>query len=220
MATCSTVVPGLTNFLNMPICSPCSSTSSTPTANTGGRRDRRRSSRARTAPVRSGAGGNSSSAPSATSARSSSVIRLPQPFERTRGARLDRPLWHVERLGDLLLREPEEVAQRHDRPLVVRQLVHRGEQLSTLLRRLEGRLGGRGRAPRGLLGRRAQREVRAPPRSADAVARLVGDDAQKPGPKRRAVTEAPERAPCLDEPVLRGLLRLGGVACDHVRSAK
>src|SRR5438045_2066025 len=122
----------------------------------------------RTREVRSGVCGNSSSPPSATSARSSSVIRLPQPLEGTRIARLDRPLRHVERLGDLELRQPEEVAHRHDQALLLRQLVHRREQTLTLLGREQHRLGGRGRVPRGLLGRRAQRQPRPPPRRADA----------------------------------------------------
>src|SRR6185436_5598999 len=57
-------------------------------------------------------------------------------------------------------------------------------------------------------------------RRAPAVARLVGDDLQEPGPERSARAEASERAPGLDEPVLRSLFGVGGVACDHVRRAK
>ena len=76
------------------------------------------------------------------------------------------------------------------------------------------------RPPRRLLRRRAQREVRAPAGRAAAVARLVGDDLQQPGPERRARAEAAERAPRLDEAVLRGLLGVGGVAGDHVGRAE
>src|SRR5439155_958839 len=64
--------------------------------------------------------------------------------------------------------------------------------------------------------RRAPGQARARARRADAVASLVGDDLQQPGPKGRAPAKASERPPGLDESVLRRLLRVGGVARDHV----
>ena len=87
----------------------------------------------------------------------------------------------------------------------------------SLLGREQGRLGGRGRVPRGLRGRRTQRETRAAAGRAASVASLVGDDAQQPRTKRRSLAEAAERAPRLDEAVLRRVLRVARVARDHVR---
>src|SRR5919204_5285839 len=148
-------------------------------ARTRARRVRvRRSIRARTSGAKFGAAGTSSSRPSATSARSSSVIRLPQPFERPRCARLDGPARKVERRRRLLLGELREVAQRNDEPLILRQCVDGGKKRVAPLRVEQGRLGGRGRVPRGLLRRGTQRELRATSGRPAPVARLVGDDLQ------------------------------------------
>src|SRR5437868_5300001 len=72
----------------------------------------------------------------------------------------------------------------------------------------ERRLGGRGRAPRGLLRRRPQCKLGAPARRAAAIPCLVRDDVQEPGPEGRAFPEASERTPGLDESVLCRLLRV------------
>src|SRR4029079_5348504 len=77
-----------------------------------------------------------------------------------------------------------------------------------------------GRVPRGLLGRRAQREAGPAAGGAAPGARLVGDDAQQPRPEGRALAEAAERAPRLDETVLRCILRVARVAGDHVGGAE
>ena len=65
---------------------------------------------------------------SARSVRSSSAIRLPQPVERTRRARLDGAAADAKRGGGLLLRELEQVAAREHEPRVVGQLLQRREQ--------------------------------------------------------------------------------------------
>src|SRR6202008_1736368 len=53
-----------------------------------------------------------------------------------------------------------------------------------------------------------------------AVAGLVGDDRQQPGPERRALAEAGEGAPGLHEAVLGGVLGIGGRPRDEVGRAK
>ena len=70
-----------------------------------------------------------------------------------------------------------------------------------------------------MLGGGAQREPLAPGAGGAAVVRLVGHDAQQPGPERRAVAEAPERAVRLDERLLGGVLGVGGGSGDHVGGA-
>src|SRR3954447_18811908 len=176
--------------------------------------------RSRTASASGGVAGTSSSSPSRTSARSSSVIRLPQSLERTRGARLDSAARNVEYLRGFLLREADEVAQRDDRALVVRQRVDGSEQRVAALGVHESRLGGRGRAPRGVFGGGAQRDVGAASGGTAPVVRLVGDDAKQPGPERCTCAEAAERAPRFDERILRRVLRVGRGARQKVRRAK
>src|SRR5204863_4624225 len=110
-----------------------SASAPTTRANTAGRTQRLRCSRSAIRGHASRDCGNSSSLPTATSARSSSVIRLPQPLERTRGARLDRSLRDAERLGDLGFGQAEEVAQRDDVALLVRQAFDGREQRRALL---------------------------------------------------------------------------------------
>src|SRR5438093_4380161 len=166
-------------------------TTATASARTSQRRVRaRRSIRSRTARLRFGVTGYSTSCPSATSACSSSVTALPQPFKCTRRARLHGPLRDPERLGDLLFAEADEVAKRDDDPLIVRKLVHGREQLRPALRVEHGRLGGRGRVPRGLCCGGSERETRPTSRRAAAVVRLVRDDAEQPRPERRSGAEA------------------------------
>src|SRR5919204_757273 len=190
-------------------------------ARTRARRVRvRRSSRARTTGARFGAAGTSSSRPSATSARSSSVIRFPQPFERTGRTRLDCSPRKLERSRGLLFGELREVAERNDLPLILRQVVHCGEQRVTPFRVEQRRLGGRGRAPRGLLCGRAHGELRAATSGTATVARLVGDDLQHPGTERRACAKPPQRAPRLDEAVLCRVLGFGRTTGDEVRGAE
>ena len=125
-----------------------------------------------------------------------------------------------ERLGDLLFAEADEVAKRDDDPLLVRKLVHGREQLRPALRVEHGRLGGRGRVPRGLCRGGSERETRATSRRAAAVVRLVRDDAEQPRPERRSGAEAAQGAPGLDEAVLGRVLGLGRAACDEERGAE
>src|SRR5262249_57873054 len=100
-------------------------TASTAAAATTAGQRRRRRSRGSTCGHASRTTGYSSSSPSATSARSSSVIGLPQPLERTRRARLHRPLRDRERLGHLRLRQAEEVPEGDDVTLFFVQLLDR-----------------------------------------------------------------------------------------------
>ena len=60
----------------------------------------------------------------------------------------------------------------------------------------------------------------APAGGAAAIARLVGDDREQPGAKRRAAAEARQRAPGLRQPDLSGVLGIGGVAGDQVCGAE
>ena len=130
-------------------------------------------------------------------------------LERTRHARLDRPARAVERRRRLLLGQLQEIAagDRVARP--VRQPLDRREELPAPLGAQERRLGRRDRVVRAALLGHAQHKSRAAARGPHAVPRLVGDDRQKPGPERRPVAEARQRAVRLDEGVLRGLLRVG-----------
>src|SRR6185437_10041097 len=64
------------------------------------------------------------------------------------------------------------------------------------------------------------REPFAAARRAAAVPRLVGGNAEEPGPQRLARPEAAKRAPRLDERVLNGVLGVCSVACDHVRHSE
>src|SRR5439155_19713288 len=121
----------------------------------------------------------------------------------------DGALRDSERLGNLRLAESDEVPERNDDPLIVRQLVHHREQLGATLGVEDGRLGGRGRVPRGLCCGRTEREVSATTRGAAAVVRLVDDDSEQPRLERRPCTEAAERTPRLDEAFLRGVLGFG-----------
>src|SRR5262249_42726460 len=135
------------------------------------------------------------------------------------GSRLDGATAAVERRRGLLLRELEQVAAREDEPVALGQGVQRRDQGLVPLRAEERRLGGRGRVPRGRA-RRAERELLPPAGRAPPVPRLVRDDPQQPRPERRAAPEAAERAVRLDEPVLRGLLGVGGVAGEQVGGAE
>ena len=98
--------------------------------------------------------------------------------------------------------------------------VHGVEQASPGLAAEQSRLGGRDRVPRAVCSGHAQREGIAPAGRTSAVVRLVRDDAQQPGPKRRAAAEAAERAIGLDEAVLDGLLGVGGAPAEQVGGAK
>ena len=141
----------------------------------------------------------------------------PQPLERPREARLDRARAHAERRRRLGLGELEQVAAADHRPVVLAQAADRVEQRGPALageeRRLRGggRLPGRARLARGAEGQRGPAAGRAA-----AVAGLVGHDREQPWPQRLAGAEAPERAAGLDQPLLRGVLRVRGVARDEV----
>ena len=131
-------------------------------------------------------------------------------------ARLDRSLRHAERLRDLVLREPER-SSAASRPCA-------GPPAAPSPRRATCPAARpRAGTPRGT-GPRPPRAPRSPhaardPRDGRPTAvgwSLVGDDAQQPRPKGRAFAETSERTPGLDEPVLRRVLRVARVACDHV----
>src|ERR671930_1464552 len=176
--------------------------------------------RVRTAGTSSGSGGKASSRPTSRRSRSSSGIRLPQPVERARRPRLDRPATDAEHRGRLVLGELEEVPASDHEPLRVRQRVDGGEERLALLAREECRLGGGGRLPRGALRSRPQGQRVATRARAAAVASLVRDDLQEPGPERLAGTESVQRAVGLHERVLGSVLRLGGVSDDEVGDAE
>src|SRR6266545_345450 len=62
---------------------------------------------------------------------------------------------------------------------------------------------------------RARLDGPAAAAGAPAVARLVGDDRQQPGPERRVRAEAVQRVPGLDQALLGGVLGVGGAAGDQ-----
>jgi mannose-6-phosphate isomerase-like protein (cupin superfamily) len=93
------------------------------------------------------------------------------------------------------------------------------QQLGAALVRHGGRLGGRSRVPRGRR-RDAQREPAPATGGPPSVARLVRDDLEQPGPKRRAVPEAIEGAVRLHEAVLYRLLGVARIPRCHERDAK
>ena len=101
------------------------------------------------------------------------------------------------------LRELQEVAAGDREAALLGEPVHGVEQAGPGLAAEQSRLGGRDRVPRAVCSGHAQREGIAPAGRTSAVARLVRDDAQQPGPKRSAAAEAAERAIGLDAAVLR-----------------
>ena len=120
----------------------------------------------------------------------------------------------------LFLAEVEQVAAREHEPVVLAQLLERGDQRCPLLGGDCPPLGRRSRVSRGKLVCGAQGEPLAPARGAAAVARLVRDDREQPRAKRRAAPEARQRAPGLRQADLGGVLGVGGVAGDQVRGAE
>src|ERR671933_2052981 len=133
-------------------------TAKTASASTSARRRAKKRSRgaasprrARTRGTRSGSGGKASSRPASRRSRSSSAIRLPQPVERARRARLHRPAPDPEHLGRLVLGQLEEVPAGDHEPLRLGQRVDGGDERLPLLALEERRLGGGGRLPRGAL---------------------------------------------------------------------
>ncbi len=87
--------------------------------------------------------------------------------------------------GRLALGEVEQVAAGDHRAVALVERSERGEQLPALAAGEQRGLGRRSRVPRGPLLRGAEREARAPPGGAAAVAGLVGDDREQPRPERR-----------------------------------
>ena len=108
--------------------------------------------------------------------------RLAQLLERAREAGVDGPHREIERLGDLLRRHPDPVAQDDDNAPLERKLGHRGEQAA-----VSGRMSGRDvrRVGQLLVGEAAF--------GAQQVERAVGDDPVQPRPERATVVEASER---------------------------
>src|SRR5262249_48025136 len=98
------------------------------------------------------------------------------------------------------------------------QLVERAQQLGALRAVKDCVLGGGGRLPRARDG--AQRETLAAPGAPPPVARLVRDDAQQPRAQRLVRPEAAERAPGLDERVLRRVFGVRRIAGDDVGHSK
>ena len=139
------------------------------------RRRRRRASRERTAPRRSGVGGNARPAPRSSSRRARSVTprppsrqRFPEPAERPREARLDRPHGDVERGGGLLLGEAEQVAARDDEALLLAEVGDGLEQPLALLR--EGELDVGEASPLRSTRPRTRRAARGAPASPSPAA--------------------------------------------------
>src|SRR6266536_615486 len=161
----------------------------------------------------SGVGGQAISAARSWSSRSR-FMRLPQPCEPPRRARLDGASADAERRSRLLLRELEEVAAREDEPRLLRQPLELVEQPPPLVRADRGFLGRGGRLARGSRGPDGQ--VLAPAGRPAAVACLVRHDPEQPGPQGLVRAEASERAPGLEEALLRRVLGVGGVAGDDV----
>src|SRR5436190_4601360 len=193
-----------------------SATSRTASASTSPRRHgtpRRDGSAAATRGASRGVSGQATSAPSRRSSVSR-LIRLPEPGERARGARLDRAVPHSQGRGRLVLREVEEVAARQDEASLLGQLLELLEQPPPLVGADRGFLGRGGRLARG--SRDPQRQMLASARRPPAVARLVRHDPEQPGAQRRVGAEAAERPPGLEEPLLGGVLGVGGVAGDDV----
>src|SRR6266849_7484846 len=88
----------------------------------------------------------------ASSSAGSGIHRLldsvAQPLERARQARLHGSLWDAERGRGLLAAQLEEVPARDHKPVVVAEVVDKGQEPLPLVRRQERRLGGWGRIPR------------------------------------------------------------------------
>src|SRR5262249_14068158 len=167
---------------------------------------RRRLGRSSSPDATSGVSGHSM--PSARRSRSSSVIALPETIEGARDTGLDRAAAHAECGRGLGLVELEQVTAGEREARVVRQRVEGLEEPRPLLRRGEGRHGGRGGAPRDVSALQPEHQRGAAAHRAAAVPRLVRDDAQQPGPERRVGPEAAERAPGLEHALLDGILGL------------
>ena len=83
-----------------------------------------------------------------------------------------------------------------------------------------GYLGGGGRVRWWMACNGAQGEVCAPPGRLPSVTRLIRDDPEEPRAEGRIGSEADEGVPCLDERLLRGVLRLRRRAGDQICRAE
>src|SRR6266511_1684022 len=191
---------------------------------------------ATTASASGGVGGCSRCAPRSVRARSSSssvisrtsslgrqglgtvvlvVQGRPEPGERSGGARLDGPAPAAEHLGRLRLGQVEEEPGGDHQAVPLRHAGHGRQQGAAALAGQRRRLGRRGRVSRGAGLGDPHRQVVLAAAGAPAVARLVGDDRQQPGPERRVRAEAVQRVPGLDQALLGGVLGVGGAAGDQ-----
>src|SRR5690348_16803042 len=144
----------------------------------------------------------------------------PQTREGARQPRLHGALRDSQCGGGLLAVELEEIAGCDDDPVVVAKRVDHREKSSALVTGDDHRLGGWGRIPRAEVLGQPELEPVNPSRRTRSVASLVGDDAQKPRLQRSSAPKAIQRAKGLDEPLLRGVLRVGGGPCDDVGGAE
>src|SRR5260370_741707 len=108
-----------------------------------------------------------------------SVVGFPSPSRVPSGP--ERRVDGVGR-GSLLAAELEQVAAGDHQAVLVAELVDEAEQSLAVLRRHGRRLGGWGRIPRAEPIRHPQLELMAAACGTNAIAGLVGDDAQQPGP--------------------------------------
>src|SRR6266536_984008 len=195
-------------------------------------------SSATTASARGGVGGCSRWAARSVSARSSSGsvmslttssmrrLRLdrtrlvgedhPQPAEGPGDARLHGAAPAPEDARCLRLGQLQEEPGGDRLPVPLRQAADSGQQRAPALVGQCRRLGRRGRVSRRADLGDAQRQVVLAATGAAAVAGLVGDDGEQPGPERRSRAEAVQGVPGLHQALLRGVVGVGAAAGDQV----
>src|SRR5712691_6848748 len=112
-----------------------------------------------------------------------------QAGERPRQARLDSAFGDAQRSGGFFAAQLEQVAAGDHEAVLLAQLVDETQQPLDVLSRHCRRLGGWGRIPRAEALGHTQLELVAAARGTNAVAGLVGDDSQQPGPRLRSRAE-------------------------------
>src|SRR2546426_3664611 len=141
---------------------------------------------------------------------------LAQARDRPREARLHGAAGDAEGVGHLGLRELHEVSVSDEQSILLAKLAERAKHERTPLARQGRLLGRQGRVTRGAILDDAEVDRRSPAGRLAAVLGLVRDDPEQPRAEGRSGPEAPECEVRLGKAVLRGVLRLGGQARDHV----
>src|SRR5207249_352683 len=145
-----------------------------------------------------------------------SANHRPKPIHGARQARLHRPGRHIQDGRHFTLGEVRAAAQRDDPAIVITEPIDGGQELCSLLPSQDRHLGRRGRAVRGAILCTPQRQAGPPTRGTPPIACCVRDDAQQPGARFGPGPKPVERPVGSDEPFLRRVPSVVGIAADQV----